>query len=316
MVTPTAAPDPASALRPTADARRPRRGFGFAGATVLALTACGPGTGSPEEQEGGRTLEDATGEVEVPERAERIVALDSLVIDTCVALGAPLVGAAEAGSVSTLPAYLGEGVEGVETVGNIAEPNIEAIGALEPDLILGTELRHEDLHEQLSAMAATFFVAEPAIGWQDNVLAIGRALGQDDRAEEVLGSLLAEAADAGQEVGAEGTTVHVLRHVDNGVRLHGPDTFSGSLLREMGFSVPDMDWDDNDMAELSFENLDRIDADVVFVTDDTDLDDELLSGVPAVAEGNAYGVDDRTWISGIGVVGAGHIIADVRGFLA
>ncbi|GAB3728100.1 hypothetical protein [Nocardiopsis nanhaiensis] len=34
----------------------------------------------------------------------------------------------------------------------------------------------------------------------------------------------------------------------------------------------------------------------------------------AVSVGNAHPVDDRTWISGISVIGAGRIIADVRGF--
>ncbi|GAB3702707.1 ABC transporter substrate-binding protein [Nocardiopsis oceani] len=292
-----------------------RRQFGLAGAAALAVTACGQASEEPDDAAEGREVEDAMGTVTVPEEAQRVVALDSLVIDTVVALDGPLVGAAQAGSVDTLPVYLGDAVEEVEIVGSIEEPNIEAIATLEPDLVLGTKLRHEDFHEQLSSVAATVFVAEPAIGWQDNVLLVGEALGRSERAEEVLGELLAEAVDTGLAVGAEGRTVHVLRRVDNGVRLHGPGTFSGSVLGEMGFTVPDMDWDDNDMTELSFENLDQVEADIVFVTEDTDLDDEILSGVPAVSEGNAHPVDDRTWISGIGVIGAGRIIADVRGFL-
>ncbi|GAA1464776.1 iron-siderophore ABC transporter substrate-binding protein [Nocardiopsis exhalans] len=300
--------------------RMTRRQFGLAGAAVLALSACGTdgrsdgGTG--DEGAGGREVEHAMGKVTVPEQAERVVALDSLVLDTVVALGAPLVGAARAGSANSLPEYLGDGVEGVEAVGEIIAPNVEAIATLGPDLILGTKLRHEEFHEQLSAVAPTFFIAEPAIGWQDNVLLIGEALGRAERAEEVLGQMLAEAVDAGLAVGADGKTVHVLRRVDNGVRLHGPGTFSGSLLGEMGFTVPEKDWDSNDMVELSFENLDQIEADVVFVTDDVDLDDALLAGVPAVAAGNAYSVNDRVWIAGIGVLGAERIIADVREFLS
>ena len=295
-----------------------RRRFGLAGAAVLALNACGPAAedaGDSGETSGGRQVEDAMGTVTVPDQARRVVALDSLVLDTVVALEAPLVGAAQAGSADSLPAYLGDAVQGVETVGDIIAPNVEAIATLTPDLILGTKLRHEDFHEQLSAVAPTFFVAEPAIGWQDNVLLIGEALGRAERAEELLGQMLAEAVETGLAVGAEGRTAHVLRRVDNGVRLHGPGTFSGSLLGEMGFTVPEKEWDSNDMIELSFENLDQIEADVVFVTDDVDLDDDLLGGVPAVAAGNAHSVDYRVWISGIGVIGAQGIISDVRDFL-
>lgn len=310
---------PAAPAAPSLIHRITRRRFGLAGAAVLALSACGPegrGGDTGGEGAGGRAVEDAMGAVTVPDRAERVVALDSLVLDTVVALGAPLVGAARAGSADGLPAYLGDGVEGVESVGEIIAPNVEAIAALGPDLILGTRLRHEEFHEQLSTVAPTFFVAEPAIDWQDSVLLIGEALGRAERAQEVLGRMLAEAVDAGLAVGAQAATAHVLRRLDNGVRLHGPGTFSGSLLGEMGFTVPEKDWDANDMVELSFENLDQIEADVVFVTDDLDLDDDLVAGIPAVAAGNAYSVDDRVWIAGIGVLGAERVIADVRGFLS
>lgn len=38
-----------------------------------------------------------------------------------------------------MPAYLGEEAQAIEVVGTVPEPNFEAIAALEPDLILGTD---------------------------------------------------------------------------------------------------------------------------------------------------------------------------------
>lgn len=49
-------------------------------------------------------------------------------------------------------------------------------------------------------------------------------------------------------------------------------------------------------------------ADVVFATGDVDPGDELVPGVPAVAAGDAYGIDHRVRLSGIGVLGAERII--------
>jgi len=129
-------------------------------ATILAISiGCGGGAGGGgSEGNGGgeesatRTVEHAMGESEVPEEPERVVVLDTGELDSAVSLGVTPVGAVEAVPGEGFPSYL-EGVEGVEIVGTIEEPNLETISTLEPDLILSSNLRHEGIYDQLSQIA-------------------------------------------------------------------------------------------------------------------------------------------------------------------
>ena len=47
-----------------------------------------------------------------------------------------------------------------EVVGLESEVNVEAIAALQPDLIIGNKMRQEAIYEQLSAIAPTVFAED------------------------------------------------------------------------------------------------------------------------------------------------------------
>lgn len=65
-----------------------------------------------------------------------------------------------------LLSYLADDVADVELVGEIGEPNLEQIAALEPDLILGSELRVADFYDELSAIAPTVFTETVGVAWR------------------------------------------------------------------------------------------------------------------------------------------------------
>ena len=117
-------------------------------AAALPLTAC---SSSSEEEastsSATREFTDVHGKTEVPETPQRVVVLEPLELDTAIALGITPVGAAVANNVTGIPEYLG--VDGIKPVGTVSEPNIEAIAALEPDLILGTDSRHAEIYDRL-----------------------------------------------------------------------------------------------------------------------------------------------------------------------
>src|SRR5262245_5594024 len=125
-------------------------------ASVVAVAAGGCGgddddaaaTGSGDEPagtteatgDGGcREIEHEGGTTCVPADPQRIVALDSLtVLPTLIELDAPVVGALSVYSAGDpFPDYLDPvDVEGIEVVGDLQTPNVEAILAAEPDLII------------------------------------------------------------------------------------------------------------------------------------------------------------------------------------
>ena len=118
-----------------------------------------------------------------------------------------------------------------------------------------------------------------------------------------------------------------MRFLPGQIRLYGPMTFSGSVLTTVGFDLGDKAYDPSfGMAVISAEQIEMIDADVIFATDpdtesggayvtDRDAVAALWSGLPAVQEGRQFDILDSTWMTGIGVLGANAILDDLEEWL-
>lgn len=302
-------------------------------AIVGLLAACGDGDGGGGEATGSdtagtRTVEHAMGRTDVPAEPERVVVLDSSFLDAALALDVTPVGATEASAGFGMPAYLADKVPDIEVVGLTDEPSLEAIAVLEPDLILGAKVRHEQLYEELSGIAPTVFSESSGTDWKDGLAVTADALGAEDEAAELLGAYQARAEEVGQRVGAAGTRLSMVRFLlPDEIRIYGPRTFSGSILTDVGFDLGDHDWDEYSMAYVSAEQLGAVDADVVFSTSyggtgSADFKaafgpvEPIWKTVPAVAEGRQHWVEDDIWMLGIGPNGAGLILDDIDKTLA
>jgi iron complex transport system substrate-binding protein len=268
------------------------------------------------------------GTTEVPESPERVVVLDSSFLDAALALDVVPVGATEAELGAGMPAYLADRVADIEVVGLTNEPNIEAIAALRPDLILGAKVRHEAFYDQLAEVAPTVFTESSGTNWKDGFTVTADALGRVGEGEDFLDEYAARADDLGERIGAEGTHLSMVRFLlPDEIRVYGPETFSGTVLADVGFDLGDHDWDEYSMAYLSPEQLALADAEVVFATSYGGRDTEtfrsafssiepLWDSVPAVADGRQHWVDDDTWMLGIGPLGAALILDDLEATLA
>lgn len=302
--------------------RSPRAIFGVA-ATVsaLLLTACG-GSASSDDVAGtdeAYTVQQAMGETSLPGIPDRIVVLDSPHLDALVALDITPVGATESGAGSGFPTYLSESLDGTKSVGATAEPDVEAIAALAPDLIIGSKVRHEKIYDQLSAIAPTVFSVNSGTDWQEQAHITAAAVNKNDEMDELLSKLSERAVSIGKDVGAQGKTASMVRFRPANFRLYGPNTFSGSILTEVGFNLGQRDWNEYSMLELSPEHYAQIDGEIVFYTnpggDPNATTMHTVTGLwgsqPAVQSGKTFEVEDETWMVGIGVVGAGIILDQI-----
>lgn len=290
-------------------------------ALALALAGCAPAEGEQASESGSSyVVGHAMGETRVDGPPERVVVIDSPHLDALLALGITPVGATESGAGEGFPGYLSDELTGTESVGQTMEPDIEKIAGLDPDLIIGAKVRHEDLYEQLSGIAPTVFSEGSGTNWQEQATITAEAVDRAEDMDVLLDELEARAQAVGQEVGAGDLSLSIVRFRPDNFRLYGPETFSGSVLTQAGFDLGDREWDEFSMMELSAENYPDIDGDVIFYTNPggdpgattmsavTQLWDEL----PAVREGNVFDVEDETWMVGIGVIGAGIILDDVE----
>ncbi|MFC4333981.1 ABC transporter substrate-binding protein [Salininema proteolyticum] len=301
---------------------RRTRAVGIAALSVIAalgFSACS-GTGSSEGSSDTetRTFSHARGETEVPVDPQRVVVLEPVQLDTAMALGVTPVGAAVLNEKTGVPAYLGEDASDIEMVGTVPEPSVEAVAALEPDLILGTESRHSALYDQLSDITATAFMETQTDPWQDNVDFVAEALGDTEGADTLMADYEARCDEIAEEYGTEGKTAQLIRPRDAVLTLYGPGSFAGGTLECAGFTTPDHDWEDISL-DISPENVLDAEADLVLVTT-TDVDDP--STMPksvsdnADALSNPHLVDRAFWITGVGPLGGMTVLDDLESILA
>lgn len=271
-----------------------------------------------------RVLTHAMGETTIGAKPARIVVLDTGELDAVLALGATPVGMVTTDGAQPLPSYLEDRVSGVETVGSIAAPDLEAIAGLEPDLILGSQLRAEKLYDQLEAIAPTVFSIRPGFPWKENFLLIGSALGMEDEATSTLNEYAKKAKALDESVEGD-PTVSLVRWMPGTIRLYAHMSLIGTILTDAGLSRP-ANQDIDDLAtEISPENLDHAAGDYVFYTSygSPDATGEAVGlataqwrGLDAVAHGRAHRVDDDVWYLGLGPIGAMRILTDLESYLA
>lgn len=267
-----------------------------------------------------RTVEHARGTTEVPTSPLRIVTLEPVELDTSVALGVIPVGTAVLSEATGVPAYLGDDAAAIETIGTVPAPRIESIAALQPDLILGTETRHGEFYDQLAAIAPTVFMASQSDPWQDNVRFVGRALGLEDKADELLGDYENRCAEVAAEHDTDGKTAQLIRPRDDVLTLYGPLSFAGSTLECAGFTTPPRaEWADEISVDLSPELVGEARADLIVVTSATPSDPAAIPvsiTANAAALPNPHAVDQSYWITGVGPKGGQAVLDDIDRILS
>jgi iron complex transport system substrate-binding protein len=326
---------------------RPFRAAGLLAGLAMAATACGGGAGASDSGDGSAstagsapasvTVEHAMGTTEVTCSPQKVVTLGQGQTDSTLALGVTPVGVVEPWTDDWYD-YLPDEVEQATVVGTELEPDLEAIAALQPDVILGSKLRHEAFYEQLSQIAPTVFSETIGVAWKDNVSLWARALCREDEGEEVLAAYEQRADELEArlaEAGKDGTEVSMIRFQPDEVRIYLTG-FPGSVLRDAGLDRPEAqqveDWDTSpQLIEISEERIPEMDGDVIFVMVSTDsyaqaegydLDETmarwtstaLWEGLTAVQAGAVHKVNEQHWNLGGGILAANAMLADLEAY--
>lgn len=331
--------------------------LGVAGAVVLAavLAGCGggdqaspdTGVGDTEVATGGRlfstadqataklgsdaepgvfprTVKHALGETKLEKKPERVVVLDSGELDGVLALDITPVGMATTAGQQGVPKYLADKAQGINTVGGITELNLEAIAALQPDLIVGSKLRANDLYGKLSEIAPTVMSIRPGFPWKENFLLLADSLGEEAKATTLLNDYQQRAGQVRQKVTGS-PTISLVRFRPGDIRLYGNLSFIGVILKDVGLPRPKTQ-DVQDLAvEISEENIGKAVGDRIFYSSygspDSTAEKVVVAGnlwksLPAVKAGKVARVDDEVWFLGLGPIGAMATLADLERLLA
>ncbi|MFC9480352.1 ABC transporter substrate-binding protein [Streptomyces griseus] len=305
--------------------------------TVAALTlaACGgsddSGSGSGSASSGGstRTVETPMGDVQVKEAPERVVVLDTAELDSALTLGVKPVGATHADVTSGFLNYLPKDqLSGIKDVGQMMTPNLEAIAALKPDLILTSKIRHGDKYDELSKIAPTVMTENTGYPWKENFQLHAEALGKQTEAKMVTDDYANHVADVTKALGgkdkAAATEVNMVRFVEGAdIRIYGRKNYIATILADVGLGRPAITDQAKDgfSYDVSPEKIDLADADVVFHSTYGDpkksketetTGSGLWKNMDAVKNGKVFAVDDQLWIQGIGYTAADKILGELH----
>lgn len=264
-----------------------------------------------------RTVTDYEGnEVEVPSDPQRVVTLHFAATEALVDLGMAPVG--QGGyTEGLLPPEKAKDIENVPQVSEREGIELEAIAALEPDLILVPNYVEADNLEQLRAIAPSYIYmhgGEDRADWRGRVGQVADAVNQADKIDELETTLeerQAELKEKHADVLADRRFAVINSYNEQEVALNSDASMLGNLLGPIGVQWSDQINEtvgDEDGGEftVSLEEINNAvgDADVLFYgtnlalepteTFETLQEEPLYKNLKTVEGGNVYPIGKMT----------------------
>lgn len=282
---------------------------GFAGLFLLVptLVACGDDPGEDATSE--TTVVEATtttaasafpvtvGDLTLDSEPQRIVSMSATATEMLFAIGAgdKVVAVdnfsnfpAETASLGKVDAY---------------QPNVEAISALEPDLVI-ISYDPGNLVEQLNALSIPVFTAYAVVnleGAYEQIEQIGALTGRLAEAVQITGAMQTEIAALVAGVTKTNPPLTYFYELDPTLYTVTSNTFIGGVMKLLGLAnIADGVQPGNDYPQLSAEVIVANDPDIIFLADTKCCSQSLASvatrdgwsQLRAVALGNVVELDD------------------------
>ena len=293
--------------------------------------SCAPGP-APLDGPPPGPIRHAAGDTPVRPDPLRIVVLAGDELDALCALGlqSRIVAAALPDGSEAQPSYLGTVVHDVPGAGTRSAPDLNAIAAAEPDLILGSQSLTPDAYGALTAIAPTVFSAAPGALWQANLRMVGAATGRLRAADDLIGGFGEQAKKAGEANDATHFQASVVQLTDSTLRVWGTENFPGSVLAAVGVDRPaaqrftDKPYLEIPISDTDLEHspdLSAADGDIVYMSFASAaakdrapalLDSTAWRKLSANRDNRVFVVNNEVWQAGQGLIAARGIVDDLR----
>jgi len=266
---------------------------------IALLTACAPQaapTAAPT------SLTDGLGrQITLAETPQRIVSLapSNTEILFAVGAGSQVVGRDE---FSDYP----EEAASIENIGgSFGEYNVEAIVALEPDLVLAAEINPPELVQQLEGLGLTvYYLSNPTTleEMYTNLETVASLTGRD--ATELIDSLKARVAAVDEKIMPLSSRIPVFYEIDatdpTKPWTYGPGTFGDLLISRAGGYNIGGNAENDPYPQLSLEQIVASNPSVIIlgdaiwgVTPESVVERPGWETIPAVQSNSIYPIDDN-----------------------
>lgn len=338
------APVPPSGERSVVTSTTRIAGAGVLGNDRRPDESCAPEAAALDEGPPDREVRNATGHAVTPPLPEttlvradpqRIVVLSGDQLDALCALGlqSRIVAAALPNGSDDQPSYLGTVIHDLPGAGSRSDPDLTAIKAAEPDLILGSVALTAGDFPELAAIAPTVFGGSPGAAWKDNLRTVGAATGRLQAANTVIEDFDRAADKTGTDNDATHFQVSVVQFTDTTMRVFGTANFAGGVLADVGADRPAAQrFTDKPYVEIGISDADLgdsldfsiADGDILYVSFATAEARERAPQVmysdawrrlSANRDNRVFAVNNEVWQGNDGagsVVAARGILADLR----
>lgn len=308
--------------------------------TILFLAACGNNNEQDEtadkEKEGsktentGYTVEHAMGTTKLDKTPEKVVILTNEGTEALLSMGVTPVGAVQSWTGDPWYEHIAEDMKDVQVVGTESEVNVEAIAALQPDLIIGNKMRQEKIYDQLNDIAPTVFAETLRGDWKENFELYAKALNKEEEGKKVLADYDSRIQEIKTSLGDKiNQEVSIVRFMAGDVRIYHKDTFSGVILDQIGFARPEsQNVDDFAEKNATKERIPAMDGDILFYftyeTGDGEasqlekewIEDPLFKNLKVSQDGNVHKVNDTIWNTAGGVIAANLLLDDIEKYFS
>jgi iron complex transport system substrate-binding protein len=309
--------------------------FAMIAILLLALAACGSKaeetnseeTAAPKtEQPETYTVQHAMGETTIEVSPEKVVILTNEGTEALLALDVQPVGAVQSWLGDPWYEHISDEMGDAQVVGTESEVNLEAVAALQPDLIIGNKLRQEKIYDQLNDIAPTVFSETLKGDWKENFEFYAKALNKEEKGQEVLTAYNERVEELKGELGDQLTKeISVVRFLAGDTRIYQKDSFSGVILEQLGFARPESQ-DINEFAikGVTKERTPEMAGDVLFYFTYEDgegeatkvekewINDPLWNNLEVVKSGNVHKVSDAIWNTSGGVISSNMMLDDIE----
>jgi len=290
--------------------------------TTAATVSATADAGSTADAGEPVTVTDARGaEVTLDAPAAEVVGLEWGVVENLVSLGVMPVGVADVEGytnwVSAAPLD-----DGVADVGTRGEPSVDALVALDPDLVIATTDLPPNVVDQIEVLVPVLVVraaaAEDPVGqMRENLELVAAAVDRGDEAAALLEEFDAAVAEGARQIEEAEVTGAAFTLADGfqegstvSIRMFTAGSLAGALGEELGLvNAWEAEGDpDYGLAQTDVEGLTALgDVEFLYYANDEDGGDAFEGGLagnaiwdslPFVTSGDVHRLPDGIWMFG------------------
>ncbi|SXE53318.1 periplasmic binding protein [Klebsiella variicola] len=186
------------------------------------------------------TVQDEHGTFTLDTAPQRIVVLELSFADALAAVDVSPVGIADDNDATRILPEVRAHLKPWQSVGTRAQPSLEAISALKPDLIIADSSRHAGIYAALRQIAPVLLLKSRNETYAENLQSaaiIGDVVGKKAQIQARLQQHKQKMAQWASQL-PKGTLVVFGTSREQQFNLHTQETYTGSVLTSLGLKVP------------------------------------------------------------------------------